>query len=180
VRKLVLCFTVLLCLFAFAPVLADTASPVWKHKTEELLLSGSIVKDPATDHVNTDIAGAWLHYATDQSQIGVSTSLSRKGAEGGQGIGPAYYWNLPRLKKGNFFLGGSAEVLTGEVSDFAKAKAATDFGYRLYVGNSSALRVAAHLVKAINAESGAAADQIDSVGLVFGFSMGVSPGTTVQ
>lgn len=167
-----------LLLLAIWPVVA--ADPVWKHGDKEILFAGSVIKNQATGDTDVDMTGALLHYATDRSQVGVSTSFSKRGSDGGAGVGPAYYWNLPRMKKGNFFLGGSAEILTGDVSDLAKAKAATEFGYRLYVGSSSALRVAAHVVKALDPESDATADEIDNVGLVFGFSMGINSESQVQ
>jgi len=176
-KKLIGILFVLLAV-AFAPVLA--LEPVWKHGTEEVVLSGSFVKNQATDHTDADLTGSWLHYATDSNQVGVVASLTRREGGGGEGIGPAYIFNFPKLRKGNFFLGGSAEALTGEISDLAKVRAASEFGYRLYVGDSSAFRVSMRLVKAINAESGDASDQIENIGLVLGFSTGINQGAAIQ
>lgn len=172
---------------SFIPVLAQSAPPApvvkapWTHQTEELIFSANAVNNDAASHTAVGITAAWAHYTSDTQEVGAIISVL-KGPVNGYSAGPFYEWNLPKLRYGNLLLGGDAQFTTGDLLSAAQVQAATRFGYKFYVGKSSAVRIVlekkqAVLVQAPSEDSG---QPLNSLGLSIGLSLGIPTGTKVQ
>lgn len=151
-------------------------APVWQHGTEEFLLEGNTAR--VDGHLQTNVSGGWLHYATDAIETGAIVALNRTGADGTSSAGGAFFYNFPQLKKGNFFVGGIGSGVSGLSG--VPAELITSAGYRLYVGKTAALRVHADWGNAVGTSSGADTSQVNQTRIFFGFSMGVPQGSPVQ
>jgi len=164
-----------------APATPLTPDRVWAHLTEEFVLQGTFQRN-----VNNDIAGTvqagWLHYVTDNTAIGTLVGYTRDTASDatGESAGAWYEYNLPNLKKGHLFLGGDASYLMGDLNDMASASTAMRFGYKLHVGDSSALRVSIEQQYPVLGTEGASGEPLKRTLFVVGFSMGVPQGAPVQ
>ena len=171
-------------LFALAMLLiaAPTAAQdaPWKHGDDEYAVDFKFTRSNTDGEWDSTLSGAWLHFATDRVQIGTAASFVRDEGEEGGGAGPAFEYNFPALRRGHFFVGGDAQALAGEMSALASLRAAARFGYKVHVGNSSAIRIAFDAKRPINEADEDAGDRLREVGLTVGFSLGVTPQTTVQ
>lgn len=128
-----------LLVFAFSAPAFAQEDPVWKHGTDAWIFGLAWEKNPGEDTLlQTD--GQWLHYVTDQQAWGVSLSLLKVGDTESAAVGPAWEWNFPGLKKGHFFILTQAQIAAGDLSDVATALGVLGVGYKLHVGNSSAVR----------------------------------------
>jgi hypothetical protein len=182
-------FAVLLIAVA-VPAFAQTTVPPppapWQHKTQEIIGSLDIANDQASNHTVVSIETSWAYYTSDKTEVGavVSVIKGRVDAQGnavdGYGAGPFYMYNLPKLKKGNFYIGGYSQALTGDLLDAAKLQAATIGGYRLYIGKSSAIRIEAFHTAALASNNPDGGQPLNSNGVRVGFSLGVGPGTVVN
>jgi len=171
--------------FAQTPAPAPAPGPVakapWAHETEELIFAGNVVNNDGANHTAVSVTAAWAHYTSDTQEVGAIISVL-KGPVNGYSGGPFYEWNLPKLKYGNLLLGGDAQFTTGDLLSAAQVQAATRFGYKFYVGKSSAVRIVLEKKQAVAVQSPSqdSGQPLNSLGLSIGVSLGVPNGTKVQ
>ena len=165
-----------LLMLSMVPAWADDHP--WKHGDNEFILSFDFARDQDADRVIGDFTGAWSRFVTDRVQVGAATSFIRTDSGSGGGAGPFFEYNFPSLKKGHLFIGGDVQALTGDLSDQATMVAATRLGFKVHVGNSSAIRIAAEFKEPLDVQEDA--DGLKQVGLTIGFSLGVTPETKVN
>jgi len=170
-----------LCLFA-VPTFAQE-DPVWGHGTDAWIfgLNWENREDQPTVFQTT---GQWLHYTSDANAFGVSLSYLAAGDVDAGGVGPAWEFNFPALQRGHFFVLTRAEFLTGDAADVATAVGILGVGYKLRVGNSSAVRLTLDYSDTIDGEPDAptAGAALMEQSYTFGvaFELGVNKNTPVR
>ena len=132
-------FTITALLFIGAAPAFTQDETVWKHGTDAWIVGFSWDKVPGEPTV-LELDGQWLHYASDRQAFGIALGLFNAGETEAFMVGPAWEFNLPQLERGHFFLLTRAELLGGDANDFAAAMLAFGAGYKLHVGDSSAVR----------------------------------------
>ena len=160
-------------------------APVWTHGDDETILDVSFRRDELTDKWAGKLDVAWLHFVSDATELGaVAGYLNDPGTDlEGETVGGRYEFNLPGFRNGSpghFFLGGDLRYLLGGLDPYALAVAATRIGYKIHVGDSSAVRLALDFAKPVDPADQESADGLSQIGFTVGLSFGVKPGTTVK
>lgn len=181
-KKLLVLFTLLLALSL--PVLAQEPVPPadqpWSHAAQEIMFAGTFTRDAATNHLDGRFAAYWATYVTDQTEIGAAMGYQGDASGvSGESAGLFYRYNFPRLKKGNFFMGGTAAAYTGDLRTLANASAMLEGGYRLYIGKHAAAFASVQQTQAFGSVS-PEGDLLNQTSLMFGFSTGFTPATPIQ
>jgi len=169
---------------ALAQTTAPPAAPKWQHAPQELIATFAVTNSQASAHTDINADIAWAYYMSDTQEVGTVVTVLR-GDTNGYALGPRYELNFPSSTKGNAFLGGDAQWLSGsDLTQFSAASlaGAARAGYKWHIGTSSALRVQLEMSKAINPSmpDGAPGNPVNVVGMSVGFSVGLGKGTAVH
>lgn len=160
-------------------------APVWAHGDDETILDVSFRKDELTDKWAGKLDVAWMHFVSNATEIGGVAGYVNDPTSDieGETIGGRYEFNLPGFRNGSpghFFLGGDLRYLLGGLDPYAMGVAATRLGYKIHVGDSSAVRLALDFSKPIDAANQQSADGLSQLGFSVGLSFGMTPATQVQ
>ncbi len=171
-----------LCLFLFTPAEAQD-EPVWGHGTNAVIFSLNWESREDAPTV-FDTSGQWLHYTSDAHAFGVALSVLDAGGASAAGVGPAYEFNFPALKNGHFFVLSRVELLTGSAADIATGTGIVGVGYKLHIGDSSAVRLTLDYSDALDMDDDApaagAALMEQSITFGVAIEIGMNKNTSVQ
>ena len=164
------------------PVMAQD-EPVWGHGTDAWIFDLSWeTREDAPTVFRT--GGQWLHYTSDTNAWGISLSMLDAGDVSASGVGPAYEFNFPSLKRGHFFINTALEFDGGDAADVALANGIVGVGYKFHIGNSSAVRLTLKYSDTIDQEDDAPAlgAAVMEQSTVFGvaFELGVNKNTPIR
>ncbi len=171
-----------LLLFLVAPAAAQD-EPVWAHGTNAVIFSLNWESREDAPTV-FDTSGQWLHYTSDAHAFGVALSVLDAGGVSASSVGPAYEFNFPALKKGHFFLLTRLEAFTGDAADIATGTGIVGVGYKLHIGDSSAVRLTLDYSDALdmddNAPAAGAALLEQSITFGIAIEIGMNKKTPIQ